>query len=316
MLTYAAFIRRRGKARLCASLAGALRDRLKVKASDPSHITAAMKRAIAFAKQLAAELRGYAETIAVDRLERAVATNSLFLIEQAINFAQMDRVLERITKPELQSNYLLGATVGAKELAKVDATIDFKYLDPKAVQFAESSAAKLVTHVRDGTKEMVAELITRGQAEGHTYQQTARDLRESIGLLPQHAVAVQNYKEGLLADGMAEAKVERLGAKYANELLDYRTTMIARHELLVATHEGQLQSIREAVSQGTLDPSVTQRVWTVADDDRLCPICEPMDGVGVPADEPWTLEDGTQVWIPQEAHIQCRCSWGFVTNYD
>jgi DNA-binding PucR family transcriptional regulator len=87
---------------------------------------ATVKQAVAFAKRLADELRGYADTIAVDRLERAIATNSLFLIEQAINFAQLDRVLERLVKPELHEGFLDGAKVGVKELAKVEASIDFK----------------------------------------------------------------------------------------------------------------------------------------------------------------------------------------------
>ena len=324
MVTYPQFIRQRGLRRLAEVLHPALRERLKfnlnhsplTKAGDPPHVTAALKKAKAFALQLTAELRGFAEDIAVGRLERALATNSLFLIEQAINFAQMDRVLERVTKPELDEGFIDGAKVGVKDLAKVDASIDFKLMDPRAVEWAQQSSAKLVTNVTQSQKELVADLVTRAQAEGRTVQQTARDLREFIGLLPQHAEAVEHYKAGLLADGVAEAKADRLGEKYARELLAYRTETIARHELLTATHEGQLQSIREAVSQGQLDPSVTQRVWTAADDERLCDICEPMDGVGVPADEPWTLEDGTPVWIPQEAHVQCRCSWSLVTNYD
>lgn len=291
--------------------AKALRQLLQVRPAQkaigdfPSHVKASLVRSTAFAKALAEELRGYGEQIAVSRLERAIATNSIWLIEQAVNFAQLDKVLERLVKPELHTEFMHGAKVGLRDLTRLDVGIRFNAIDPKAVQWAEKSSALLVTHVTDSQRAMVQELVARGQSEGRTVGQTARDLKAFIGLLPQHAEAVETYKMQLLIDGTDAAKVERLGDKYANQLLNYRTEMIARHELLSATSEGQLQTVREAVSQGELDPSRTSRVWTVAQDERLCTICAPMDGDSVPADEPWTLEDGSTVWIPQEAHVQC-----------
>jgi hypothetical protein len=40
-----------------------------------------------------------------------------------------------------------------------------------------------------------------------------------------------------------------------------------------------------------------------------------MDGKEVDADEPWQLEDGTQVWVPTDAHPRCRCSFALVTSH-
>lgn len=319
-LTYPAFLRRRGLARLETFLQPLLRARIK--AAVPPHITAALRAAQKFAQQLADELRGYGEDMAVDRLERAIATNSLFLIEQAVDFVQFDQVLARLTNPELHTSFMAGASLGVTELILLGISIRFDAIDPRAVEWARTSSAKLVTNINESQREMIADLIRRAQADGRTVSQTARDLKSFIGLLPDHVVAVENYRARLLEDGINPAKVARLSAKYTNELLNYRTEMIARHEIISSIHEGQLQSIREAVSEGVLDPDRTRKFWSTADDERRCNTCGAMEGKSVAADEPWEVELISEkgesqgmvtCWIPQDAHIQCRCTWTLET---
>lgn len=287
------------------------------KAADdhPPYVNAALRRAMALAIQLANELRGYADDIAVGRLERAVQTGSLFLIEQAINWTQMDRVLNRLVQPELHESYMLGAKEGQRQLTAAKSEIRFNVMDPKAAEWAKRSTGKLITEVVDDQKKMVADLVQRANLEGRTYQETAKDIRNFIGLHSRQVTAVENYYDGLIRSGTDPFKADRLAEKYGAQLLRYRSETIARHELLTATHEGQLQTVRESIMQGRLDPNRTFRVWNVAKDERLCELCAPMDGQEVPADQPFMTEDGTALWIPQEIHIQCRCDFSLVTKH-
>ena len=67
-----------------------------------------------------------------------------------------------------------------------------------------------------------------------------------------------------------------------------------------------------AVAKGYLPPD-TRKVWVTAIDERVCPVCAPMDSVAVKLDEPFrirahkgVLSHDTQLWVPP-AHPSCRC---------
>jgi hypothetical protein len=302
------------------------------KASTPQYILDELDGADEDGDQFEEELETYGDELQSAILEPAAKTGSQWLMEQAVNLTALGIVAQTFWQPKLK------ATASDRARAYVDPdewpedlppfgggaqpglgprrgelTLRFNQLDARAGEWASRHSAQLVSHIQNSEKDRIAELISRANTQGLDVGTVARQLRW-VGLLPQHQTAVARYQLELAAEGRPMAQVLRMADKYKRSLLNYRTRMIARHELLTATHEGQLQAILDAVQHGEIDPSRTQRVWVVADDERLCPICEYMDGQETPADEPWTLEDGTQVMIPQEAHIQCRCSWQLVTT--
>jgi SPP1 gp7 family putative phage head morphogenesis protein len=75
---------------------------------------------------------------------------------------------------------------------------------------------------------------------------------------------------------------------------DYRATAIARTETAQAFEYANQRAMRES-------GVVLQKRFLTAMDERVCPICVPLDGVTVPLDQPFPggAEPG---WV----HVQCR----------
>lgn len=306
---------------------------LEHKAPSPRYVRRVIDDADDEGDDFADELNEYGDELPEERLQQAARTGSTFLIEQAVNVVAVGALAYAFWQPTLQEQAAERARVYAEDEWPKDLPpfgggapagvgprrgeleIRFNQMDARAGEWASRHAGQLVEYVTSAEKDRIASIISRANTEGRTVQQVAKDLR-FVGLLPQHQTAVERYRSELTAEGRKADQVERMASKYARSLLRFRTRMIARQELLTATHQGQLNAVLDAIQHGEIDPSRTSRRWHTADDELVCPLCAPMDNQEVQADEPWITEDGTPVMIPQEIHIQCRCSWSLVTQGD
>jgi SPP1 gp7 family putative phage head morphogenesis protein len=90
---------------------------------------------------------------------------------------------------------------------------------------------------------------------------------------------------------------------------DARADVIARTESMKAANEGQRQLWEQAQDKGLLGKNAQQE-WIVGDDEKLCPICQDMDGVQVGLDEDFNV-DGEDIDGPP-AHPNCRCTVALV----
>lgn len=155
--------------------------------------------------------------------------------------------------------------------------------------------------------------VTASLDRALTPRQVAARVKNSIGLLPQHAAAVERYRGGLLSGGMPSGKAEGLADRYADRLLDYRANMIAMTETRAATNFGQLAVVRQASDEGLVDRHTTGKRWIV--DGNPCPDCLEMSGSIVPIDSSWVMGDGSVVdFPPMGVHPNCYC--GFEIVYD
>lgn len=104
----------------------------------------------------------------------------------------------------------------------------------------------------------------------------------------------------IFADGIAAGKGPLVIAKELREAIDKiglrRARVLARTEIMHAHAEGQLDSF-EALG---VDELGVMAEWSTAGDDRVCPICQPLEGVIMTVDEARGL-------IPR--HPNCRCTW-------
>lgn len=83
-----------------------------------------------------------------------------------------------------------------------------------------------------------------------------------------------------------------------------RAEVIARTETMRAVHEGQRQLWDQAVDKGLL-PEDYKRTWITTPDDRLCPVCEPLDGEVASAEGLYA-----DIFDGPPAHPNCRCTEG------
>lgn len=166
-------------------------------------------------------------------------------------------------------------TAAAKRLKKIKAAIRaadtgwaFDKTNPAAVKWIKDHAADTINGISNTTREDIKDLV--------------------------EAAFTEQYDVDELADKIADLIGD-----------DARAETIARTETMRASNEGQSQAWDQAVEVGILTGDEKQ-VWIVTPDDRLCPICEPMDGETAPLDGSFNV-DGDDIDGPP-AHPNCRCT--------
>jgi len=88
---------------------------------------------------------------------------------------------------------------------------------------------------------------------------------------------------------------------------DTRAEVIARTETVRAANKGQQEAWSQATEAGLLTGKEKQ-VWITAPDEKLCPICEELDGTTAPLDG--MFEGSEDDYESPPAHPNCRCSVG------
>ena len=209
----------------------------------------------------------------------------------------------------------------------------FALVNERAVSWANREAAELVVQVDAETRAAIRLLILRMQRGHLTVAQAARELRQIVGLTTQQAQAVFNFRRQLedraglidltakerraLTDAQraavgrslvdTQAKIEKAVDRYERRMRRYRATTIARTESMTAANRGQQEAWLAARDKGLLDPDVAQR-WIITPDERLCPICEPMDGVTAPLGGLFSNPETSAQYSGPPAHPNCRCA--------
>ncbi len=180
----------------------------------------------------------------------------------------------------------------------------FDVANPKAVEWATTQAAKLVTDVSTEARKAIRSVVTDGVEAGLAPRETATLIRTTIGLTERDASAVMKSHLALLADGVESEKALAKAERYSSQLLTKRAETIARTETMEAANEGQAQLWDQAVEAGLLDPSDAMKTWIASPD--ACPECAEVDGETVPMSDDFSVGDDPPL------HPNCRCTIGLV----
>jgi len=259
------------------------------------------------------ELKG---KVSAKQLETIVREGDQFAVLRALKLENMEKELGPVVA-ELQGAFINAAqtTAGLME-GVVGARMTFDLTSPQSIEFIRQYKFDLIQRISRKTKEGVQEIIKNAfERGGHPFQQ-AQQIRETVGLLPRQATAVENFREMLISEGRTAAQVERMTEKYTQRQLRYRARNIARTETIRAANMGQQTIWRQAVDEGLL-PRDAKKVWIVTDDDRLCPFCEELDGKVVGLEDTFTstvtgARGGTRSYteLTPPLHPSCRCGLG------
>jgi len=167
---------------------------------------------------------------------------------------------------------------------------------------AKRAAARMVTRVSAETKQALRAMIARSIEDGIAPHDAARLIRSMIGLTTPQALSAMNYRAEMLAAGLAPAKVEAALKRYIGKKIRERAATITRTEIMGALNRGASASFRRAQKAGFLGPNA-KKEWIVTGDERLCPVCGPMDGARVPLNQAFSVGG-------PPAHPRCRCTIG------
>ena len=184
------------------------------------------------------------------------------------------------------------------------ASIAFRFdaQDLDAQRVAERQAARAVTEITRETKRAIRTLIVESIRDGIPPREAAQRIRDMVGMTTRQALAAANFRAALVENGLTAARVDSMVARFIAKKIRERSINIARTEIMTALNRGVAQSWVQARKAKLLTRRQVAEI-IVTPDDRLCPICEPLDGVQVPID---AFSEHPPF------HNMCRCTIGVV----
>jgi hypothetical protein len=211
----------------------------------------------------------------------------------------------------------------------------FDALNPQTVQHLQAYSLGLIQQIGGQTREGIRQALDAGYKAGQNPRDTARDIRDMIGLTDRQEQAVQNFR-GMLKNGhpdalqrklrdrrfdrsvkaavagdktLASDKIDVMVKRYRERFLKYRAEAIARTESIRALNVGQQEAWRQMAAGGKIDAGLIRRIWLVAHDERACPRCRPIPKLnpqGVGLERPFQTPGGPVMMPP--LHPSCRCT--------
>lgn len=184
----------------------------------------------------------------------------------------------------------------------------FNVTNPEVINAARNLSVQLSTNLNTTARQTIRDIIQDAVEGNITRVEAANRIKRLVGLIPQHAQAVDKYLNRMLADGMKKSLAKQRADKYAERLLRYRANTIARTEIARSVGTGQTEYWKQMRSEGFLPPEA-RRVWITASDEKVCAICGPMNGVVADIDGFFDTSAGPSEY-PQASHPNCRCTAG------
>jgi len=169
-----------------------------------------------------------------------------------------------------------------KKLAGFDAA------DPASVRWAQRNRLDLIREITNEQREAIRHIQVAAARSGANPRETARQIRDSIGLTRYQAGVVERYRQELqsgqlsaamsreLRDGrhdrtlqaamrdgktLTPAQIDTMTERYRANWVAYRAENIARTEGLRASHQGTEAAYAQAVERGDIEAAQVQRKW-------------------------------------------------------
>jgi GNAT superfamily N-acetyltransferase len=190
----------------------------------------------------------------------------------------------------------------------------FRFVSQRATDYASTRSATLVRQIDESNRLAIREVISRAFTEPRTVDETARTLRQIVGLHPRWARAVERFNEKnlvrLVREGMSSRQAQEtanaMTERYRKKLIRRRAEMIARTEIQQAQNYARQTSWEATESLGLVDPRSEKELRTALATSRYgppCDECAPLNGSRVP----WNgvFENGKSM---PPFHPNCRCT--------
>lgn len=244
--------------------------------------------------------------VSTEDIARALARGSIKGVFETIPWHELPGALDPAME-QLADAAVKGSKSTIDALPKhISTNLRYDVRNKQVAALLKTRTGEQITALQDGTLAAVRLATRRALTHGLSPRDVADEIKGSIGLNDRQAVALSNFRAGLLARGKhTDDQVDRLVDAYGARLLDQRAVMIARTEVRFATNAAQ-QAVWSAADKDGLLPPDSVRVWIV--DGNPCPeLCRPMNGKTARLGEAWTLPDGREVMVPTESHPHCYC---------
>lgn len=276
---------------------------------DPTHVAAPTESGRRIMKALREAMEDIRDQV---RRQEGIILDGLLHqpIDRIVDLIPVDpwfTAQEKI-EAELLGDYLDGGSrVRLRPIRKEVLEFAFDRSRPEAAEWARKESAQLVTNVTEEQRRVIRSYIGESLDQGVAPRDTARGLRNVVGLTEAQSGWVQNHYDRQvqsgLSRGLTQARAEELAQRstdrYHSRVFRYRTETIARTETLRASHAGRQAAWQQGLQGGWISPGAGKQ-WSTNVDDRSCDICVPLDQMVVPIGG--LFPDGEP-----PIHPNCRC---------
>lgn len=218
----------------------------------------------------------------------------------------------RFVKNHLQPAWEKAIAESVKDLERKYPTWYFDPMADAVRDWAQTHAAEFVTNVSTAQIEGLRAIIQRAAVlEDMTVDELSRAIRPMIGLTKQQATANLKYYETLRSNGIPPKRARESAQYYAARQHRKRAYDIARTELATAYNTGAHEGTKQAQAKGLLGRTI--KVWSTAEDERVCKICGALEGVECEMDEEFS--GASRSWSTRQhppVHPGCRCACMYV----
>ena len=288
--------------------------------------------------------------VILEFLDNAKSEESVRAIMDLIS---QGRIEEAVAYTERYTNNFGATTLAAMLLAAntetkiflaqipqaVSAGIAFDPTDERAASVIRETSWKFAQDLNRSQRDTIRAVLAQSQLKGLTTEETARAIRNSIGLTPTQHRAIQNY-ERLLREGsmdaltrdlrdrrsdrsvrstkpLSEKQIASMVDRYRDRYLQHRATTIARTEGNRAANVARHEALKQMVEKAGIDPAKVRRTWVSHKDHRTRTTHRPhigLDGQQVGLDEPFVSPSGAALMTPGDSSapaketINCRCT--------
>jgi SPP1 gp7 family putative phage head morphogenesis protein len=230
-------------------------------------------------------------------------------------------------RAELQRTSMDAAAYFAKGIPGEPA-IGFNILSPRVIDGIRSLDTRVMSPLKAEMREGVRAFIETGLRAGAGPRETARQIRDIVGLSPNQVDAVSNFRR-MLETGDAEAftrtlrdrrfdstvrrafeggglsaeQIDRMTSAYQKRMIAFHAETVSRTATLDAMKAGQRASWQSAIEQGVVDADSLVKQWVTVGDKRVRPEHVAMNGEIVPFDQAYSNGE----MEPGESTYNCRC---------
>lgn len=176
----------------------------------------------------------------------------------------------------------------------------------EAAQQADDAAMNLGAYLAATSGNAVMDGYHRAVNLKVPPKEAARRAVRAFGLtVPQMRTAAKIADEPVTSSepGAWHSLVDR----FIERAFGARVKVIVENSLRQAENDAVQRGWEQGVAEGTI-PETALKAWFTAHDERVCPICGPMDKKSVPVGDTFVLPDGNRVKNPPAPHVNCRCS--------
>lgn len=236
-------------------------------------------------------------------LSKAVMTEDADRVIEVSEVKRVGSVVGQLGEP-IEDAVQEGGRLAMAEVKAPAVALDMQR--PRVRRWMERHTGTLIKQVNGTSVKAIRAILKDGYAAGRHPRAMARDIRAVVGLTEPQSIAVARRRQAMVEAGVPEATIEKRMSRYAERLLKQRAETIARTESMTAINQGRVAMWQQLAEDGALDED-TKRQWLTADDERVCPICGPLDEhPPIPLDGSYQTSIGTVDHPP--AHPSCRCT--------